>query len=289
MKQLWQCREALAFCLVYAFSFALMGEVVKSVDPITSTLITYGLTGLFFLLLNSKHFSDLWRSVLTYRNLLLIINVTTLANTVLAFLVMTYVSPLVYVTVFFGSLPIMKDITVFERYVLKTSAFWLNGAVLIGALTIAALTSASSNSETMKGLGLTLLSSYFAAMYMQKSAEFHKQSGLNSSQLLSLRFFLVIVVCGAYSLFQHDNASLNQTDLIMLVGTAISGSIIPLFLMQRSIVRLGVRRTVQWMPMLPLMCMVILSALGLELFTAWQILAVFVFSILLFLQTRLKA
>lgn len=277
-------KEPVAFCLFYAFSFILMGEAVKSVNPVTSTFITYGLTAVFFAIVNAKDVRQILAACRKDVSTLLYLNLSTLANTLLAFVVMTYVSPLVYVIVFFGTLPFMNALAKWTASLDARRRGPIYFAVFVSAIVVGMLVSDTSLTRSAAGIGITLVSSAFAALYMSKSEVFHKNTKITASQLLSIRFFFVIVVCGGYSLFDVRNLQLTGGDVFLLVSTAITGSIIPLFLMQMSIARLGATTTSRFMPSIPIMCMLCLFVLGLQDFTLVQLLSILVFSALLFLQ-----
>jgi drug/metabolite transporter (DMT)-like permease len=279
LKMLHAHKEAAAFCLFYAGSFILMGEAVKTVDPVTSTFVTYGLTALFFMLINLHRGRQIVAACRKDAVTLFYLNASTLANTLLAFVVMTYVSPLVYVIVFFGTLPFLSAIV-------KRTAGPGGFAVFASALAAGMLVSDAPLRASAAGVGITLVSAAFAAAYMVKSESFHRKTGIAPSQLLSVRFFLVIVVCGGYALFSGQAAPLGGKDVLLLLSAAVTGSIIPLFLMQISIARLGAATTSRFMPSIPVFCMLCLVLLGLQTFSAAQLAGILAFSLLLFAQTR---
>ena len=258
--------DPVIFCVVYALSFALMGEVVKSVDPLTSSFLTYGIAWLFFAAINLKSTARILKGFKSNPKLSFYLNLATLVNMLLGFVVMQYVSALSYVIVFFGCLPFMKycaDSHCRQKSSKREGV--LNAFILLSALWVSYWVEEQMHPAVLGAWFLTLFSGAFAAFYMQKSAEFHDKTGLSASQILSLRFFLLLLVTGIYAVWAQTLVRLSIQDVVMLITTAITGSIIPLFLMQRSILILGAKTTAQIMTTLPILCILFLWLLGFPL------------------------
>ncbi|QUM88031.1 DMT family transporter [Moritella sp. 36] len=281
-------KEALIFCIISSVSFILMAEAVKTVDPVTSTFITYSLTAFIFTLFNSKNIRQIITESLQQPSTLLQLNITTLANTLLAFVVMTYVSPLIYAIVFFGCLPFFNSALQWRLFANNKSSYIFNLVSCLSAIFLAFYISDRVMPATAQGISYSLISCFFAALYMQRSEYFHRKTGLTPSQVLSVRFYLVILACGSYALLQASTLMLNSTEWLMLSGAAITGSVIPLFLMQVAIKKLGAAVTAQFMPSIPVLCMTFLTALGIAQFSGLEILAIVSFSMLLIAQIRYK-
>lgn len=281
-------KEIIIFCIISAVSSILMAEAVKTVDPVTSTFITFGLTALIFTLFNINKFRPIIMASFQQRLTLLQINITTLANTLLAFVGMTYVSPLVYGIIFFGCLPFFNSALQWRLFSNNKSNYTFNFASCLSAIFLAGYISDQTMIANIQGISYALLSCFAAALYIQRSEYFHRKTGLTPSQILSVRFYLVILICGGYALLQPNTLILNSNEWLMLSGAAITGSAIPLFLMQVAIKKLGATATAQFMPSIPVLCMTFLTVLGIAQFTELEILAIVSFSILLIAQIRYK-
>ncbi|QUM83739.1 DMT family transporter [Moritella sp. 28] len=285
---LFKYKEIIIFCIISSVSSILMAEAVKTVNPVTSTFITFSLTALIFILLNINSFRQIIMASFQQRLTLLQINLTTLANTLLAFVGMTYVSPLVYGIIFFGCLPFFNNALQWRLFANNKSSYTFNLVSCLSAIFIAGYISDQTMIANTQGISYALISCFSAALYMLRSEYFHRKTGLTPSQILSVRFYLVILICGGYALLQPNTLILNSNEWLMLSGAAITGSVIPLFLMQVAIKKLGAAVTAQFMPSIPVLCMTFLTALGIAQFSGLEILAIVSFSMLLIAQIRYK-
>ncbi len=180
------------------------------------------------MILNLRNIPNLLEFVKTNSISIFKLNVSTLINTLLAFYVMVYVSPIVYIIVFFSGLSFFS---IFVNSSHENKAIkLLTLAVFLVALVTSVLISSSNMIDTAFSIILTLISTYFALQYMQESGEFHTKVGMSTSEVLALRFFLVIIACGGYSFYQTSLLQLESEEIFLLLAIAVFGSIIPLFL-----------------------------------------------------------
>ncbi|QUM80339.1 DMT family transporter [Moritella sp. 5] len=277
-------KDIIAFCFLFSISFVFMSQVVKTVDPVLSTLITYGFAALFFILININNLSELTLIAKGNVKVMVKINVSTLVNTFLAFYVMLYVSPIVYIIVFFSGLS-------FFSVLFKQDRNKLNITSTLSVFTLSIMTSIlisdAAIGKTVVGILLTLISTFFALQYMKDSAVLHSNLGVKVSQVLALRFFLVIAICGSYSIYDSAFSTLVSSDLFLLVFISIIGSIIPLFLMQAAIKKLGVSLTAQFTPFTPIICLIFMILVEGTSFTALEIMSICAMTLLLFFQAKL--
>ncbi len=232
-------KEIIGFCIIYSLSFVLMELVVRSVDPMTSTFISYGLAALFFLLINVRSLKGLIGTCRLNIVGLLVVNITTLVVTVMAFFVMSYVSSLVYVVVFFSGLPFFSSLKRSESSRGNFNRILINAAILGLGVILGGVISKSNMESTIIGVSLSLISCVFASLYMFFSESFQKNTGFDSSKILAVRFFGVILICGAFVVYEGGLSTMEYSDLLLFVGIAITGSIVPLYFMQSSISRIG--------------------------------------------------
>ncbi|KMV67413.1 EamA family transporter [Rosenbergiella epipactidis] len=279
-------KEIISFCVFFSLSFVLMSQVVKSVDPIVSTFITYGLAAAFFFIINLQSRQAIWDILVSHKKLVFKINLSTLVNTLLAYYVVTYISPIAYIVVFFSGLSFFNAFhSRRENHRLEMPT---NIATIILAVAVSFLISDADTYHTIIGLGLTLISTLFAAFYMRESAYLHQKTGISASQILSVRFFLVIILCGTYSLFIITQHGLAVNDFALLCLIAVMGSIIPLFLMQKSIKVLGAKVTAQFTPLTPLLCLLFMTLLENQHFSVLEISLTLLIALVMLYQATLK-
>lgn len=272
-------KEALIFCLISALSFILMSEAVESVDPITATFITFSISLLFFALLNLRKIGEIINIFISRKKDFGVINFSTLVNTLTAFVVMQYVPPITYVIVFFSSIPLFTNLLDFkiDKVLIKQIV------VVIMSLGIAAIVSHSDINALLLGILLTLVSSAFAAIYMKKTSELHAQTNIQTSQVLAARFILVVIVCGCYSLYKGTYTQISSDNMLLFLYIALTSSIIPLFLLQSSIKKIGSSKTSNFMPLIPLLCFILMAFSDSYVVSVKELVLIVILSILLLL------
>ncbi|ENM5746596.1 DMT family transporter [Vibrio mimicus] len=279
-------KEIIAFCIFFSLSFVFMSKVVKSVDPIVSTFITYGLAAAFFFMINLKSRQVMWEVLVSQKKLVIKINLSTLINTVLAFYVVIYISPIAYIMVFFSGLSFFNMLH--NRKEISHLEISVNIVAMVLAIAVSFLISDADPKDTVIGLGLTLISTLFGAFYMRESANLHKETGISASQILSVRFFFVIILCGIYSLFVIGQQGIAFNDLALLCLIAVTGSIVPLFLMQKSIKKLGAKVTAQFTPLTPILCLLFMTLVENQRFSVLEISLTLLIALTMLYQATLK-
>lgn len=273
-------KEALIFCLISALSFILVSEAVESIDPITSTFITFSISLLFFALLNFQKIGKIVEIFTSRKKDFLIINFSTFVNTLTAFIVMQYVPPITYVIVFFSSIPLFTNLLSlkFDKALIKQIA------VVMVSIGIAAMVSHSDINALLLGILLTLLSSAFAAIYMKNTSKIHAQTDIQTSQILTARFILVVIVCGSYSLYKGTYTQISSDNMLLFLYIALTSSIIPLFLLQSSIKKIGSSKTSNFLPLIPILCFILMAFSDSYAVTIKEFILIVILSILLLLS-----
>ncbi|KKD00462.1 DMT family transporter [Photobacterium halotolerans] len=279
-------KEIIAFCIFFALSFVFMSRVVKSVDPIVSTFITYGLAAIFFFSVNVRSRKLILDILLNNKKLIFKINLSTLINTLLAFYVVLYISPIAYIMVFFSGLSFFNALH--HHRAISNLEKVMNIVALALAISISFLISNAEVYDTLVGLCLTLISTLFGAFYMRESAHLHQETGISASQILAIRFFMVITLCGVYSIFSIGQYGISIHDLALLSVIAITGCIVPMFLMQKSIKKLGAKVTAQFTPLTPILCLIFMTLVENERFSVLEVSLTLLMALAMLYQTTLK-
>ncbi|RTZ23972.1 DMT family transporter [Vibrio penaeicida] len=242
---------------------------------------------MFFMLLDAKNGKKTLQILKDNKKDILGINISTLANTVLAYYVMTHVPPTVYVIVFFSCLPLFEHLLSRKRTGIRETAFLFKLAVFVSSLLIAGFVSTSDANNTAIGIVVTMISSLFAVIYMKQTSKLHQEAEATIFQVLTLRFILVSLLCGTYAFSQGTISELSSHEIGLILFTAFTGSIIPLFLMQLSIKKLGGAVSALFTPIIPVFCMIMMLVLGYLEFSALEMLLVTGMSFMIFYQAKL--
>lgn len=254
-KSLNNIKEILIFCIISALSFILMSEVIKNIDPITSTFVTYGISLVFYFFLNFKNISKIINVFMPRKKDFLLINICTLINTLSAFVVMKYIPPITYVIVFFSSIPFFTKILDRKIDIILIK----HTIILLISLAIAGMISHSSLDQIVIGVSITLISSLFATIYMIRTSNLHSTTEITSTQVLTARFFLVVFICGTYSLYNHTYSEISFDNITIFIYIALTSSIIPFFLLQSSIRKIGSELTSKFLPLIPILCLILMT------------------------------
>jgi len=123
------------FCLSFAASFVLMSKVVQEDGPVVSTFLTYGITQLYFFLLRWNQIRNTAKAILSQWTLFFIMNLMTLANTLLVYIIFTHITAFTYVLVFFGTL---STSTVLAGRLIFRQGPWISSEFIIGAIALTA-------------------------------------------------------------------------------------------------------------------------------------------------------
>ncbi|WP_137297655.1 DMT family transporter [Psychromonas sp. SP041] len=279
-------KEIIAFCIFFSISFVFMSKVVKNVDPIVSTFITYGIATVFFTLINIKNLRETLNILLREKMLVFKINISTLMNTLLAFYVVLYISPIAYIIVFFSGLSFFNSLYNYRD--VRSLEMTINMLAISLAVFISFLMSNANLVDTITGVTLTLTSTVFASFYMRESAMLHTKTDISVPQILSIRFYLVIVLCGFYSVYSISHQSISTSDLSLLFLISVTGSIVPLFLMQKSITTLGPKLTAQFTPLTPILCLMFMALIEKQHFSILEISLTFLIALVMLCQLILK-
>jgi drug/metabolite transporter (DMT)-like permease len=246
----------IGFCISSAAAFIAMSGIVRNDGPALATFLTYGITSIFFIFIGF-HRALIWikcakKDVFN----LLLINILTIANTFLVYLILLSVSAFTYVIVFFGVLPACSAMLLVILH--KTKVNILPYLILMAFIIFAAYVSSQSESlASLTGIGLSVVSAMAGAAYLDVSKKFQIKNNIKTSDVLALRFIGTILISGVL-VANTPNMPVLSIDYFLVYGfIALIGSIIPLFLLQKSNEYIGPVRTARMMPLIPLLCILL--------------------------------
>jgi drug/metabolite transporter (DMT)-like permease len=250
----------LGFCLASATAFIFMASIVRHDGPALATLLTYGMTSVFFWVIGLLRAPNWIKSAgLDVRGLVLI-NGLTVANTFLVYVILLHVSAFTYVLVFFGTLPVCVAVLRSDFRKARSLKF-MHGALVAGIVIAAFLSSQTSRSESLIGIILSIISAIAGAAYLDASKDFQIKTNLRTTDILALRFIGTIMFASMLLALQLERITVTLDSWMTYVLISIVGSIVPLYLLQKSNQWIGPDRTSRLMPLIPLLCL-LLSFLG---------------------------
>ena len=237
-----------------------MSRIVRQDGPALATLLTYGMTSVFFGIVGLNRAPSWIRSAGLDARGLVLINGLTVANTFLVYVILLHVSAFTYVLVFFGTLPVC--VAVLRSYFRKARSLrFMHGALLAGIVIASFLSSQMSLSYSLIGIILSIVSAIAGAAYLDASKDFQIKTNLRTDDILALRIIGTIMFASMLLALQQERITVTLDSWLTYALISIVGSIVPLYLLQKSNEWIGPDRTARLMPLIPLLCM-LLSFLG---------------------------
>ena len=251
---------SIGFCVSFAFAFVLMSQIVKQDGPIISTLLTYGLSQLIILLIRRQHIRNILRSSLSNFRLFSWVNVLTCTNAILIYFILTHLTAFIYVIVFFGTLSASSYIISLKtNEPVKSNSSELFIGIVALSIGLASVwyggnSTASDQFMLLLGLLLTVIASLVGAAYLFVSERFQMESGLATSDIVAARLTFTVVICAIWLFASDKTLTITFDTLSIYLIIALLGSVIPLFLLQKSNELTGPEGTSRFMPIIPVLC-----------------------------------
>lgn len=252
------------FCIAVAISSILIHKTNQLVNPYLSVFLTFLICSIWFNLVNFKSLDILYRKLMDDKKNFLIINIVTAINWITTFEALRYIDPVLYIALFMGLMPIATYLLSihFQRKkpelvpIIASIATTLVLALIIIFDKKSALQISSVDFYT--GIGFTVISSIASALYMLYSKKIEINLNLTASQIVAVRFYLLIgyagIICMHGNYFQ-EASNIHYTDFLVL---ALLSSIIPLYSIQKSIAHIGAVKTSFIVPFTPVFTYLIL-------------------------------
>lgn len=250
----------LGFCVSFAVSFVLMSQIVQQDGPLVSTLLTYGLSQFLILLIRFRHIGDILRASLSNFRLFSWVNLLTCTNTILVYIILTHLTAFTYVILFFGTLPagvyLMSlrsagpiKVTLRESFIALVAL-----AVGIASIYYGGNSFVSDPAASLLGVVFTLLASLAGAAYLLVSKRFQKVSGLATIDLVAARFTFTVLASALWLVLSKETFTVSVDKLFTYLMIALLGSLIPLFLLQKSNELAGPEVASRFLPAIPVLC-----------------------------------
>lgn len=258
---------SLVFCLATASSLILIHKTDQLINPYLAVFLTFVVCALWFNLINCKSLKFIYRQISKNKSNVFIINLTTAVNWIAAFKALEYLEPVLYISIFMGFLPVItyfiKIFRAKESFDVKTIGMCLSILILLFAIILISKNSVQllQNTYFWKGVILTFISSSAGAVYMLVSKETETSLNLSPTQVVSIRFYLLLLYAGFISCFNNSFPAIhniNYTDFLIL---ALVSSILPVYTMQKSISLIGGLKTSFVVPFTPVFTYFLLFAL----------------------------
>jgi threonine/homoserine efflux transporter RhtA len=258
--------EIFLYCSITAMSALMIHETNQVADPTVTALYTFLICGLFFNVINYKKFVQTYQVAIQDKKNLFLVNITTAASWLVLFWAFKFLDATLCLTLVVGVSPISSYL-----FSLKQTRQW-NMAEFLVALIVAALVFAIvvthqhvfyAKKINVLGVVLALIAGVFNNLYIQFSRRFNVNAGLAPVQILSVRFYLLIILSVCLSCVDFNVAKFTHGIVFYKMPLlAIFSTILPLYLSQNSIQHLGAAKVSYLMPMIPVVAYILSLCLG---------------------------
>lgn len=261
---------SLIFCVAVALSSILIHSTNQLINPYLSVFLTFVICALWFNLVNINSLPTFYRKLTNDKRNFFIVNLVTAINWVTTFEALKYIDAVLYIALFMGLMPIATYLinSCLSRKKIKTTPILVSvGIISILSLIIYMDKKSLINMDMFnfyKGVVFTIISSIASSLYMVYSKKLESNLNLTTSQIVAVRFYLLIIYSGVICLggnYFPDTNKIQYTNFLVL---ALISSIIPMYCVQKSITHIGVIKTSFIIPFTPVLTYLVLFFLKYE-------------------------
>lgn len=235
--------SSILYCLITAYSIVLIHQLAQDIDPVLSILFTFIFSAIIFNLLSAPHIKQTYLKAWQNRGLILKLNASTALCWLTIFVSLKYLDPAFANALFMVVTPLIT----YLLHLLKKHKHLSRKKIFLGLLLIfVCIIMFGENLENtihthhfFTGVILLLLSCLGGAAYLLYTQDLHEAAEFSSIEILSTRFYLLIIFAFIISCSQHTISQFIFLPVIKLILLAFVTSIIPLFCLQFAIKRIG--------------------------------------------------
>ncbi len=226
-----------------SLSVVLIHHAADSLPPSLTLLASTLIAILFFHLVNVGKIFLLYKKAWETKKMWLMIMITIALVWLATIYGPAYVSPALYILLYFASSCVLGII--FD-YKTTNNPYLIIAGIGISLCSVGLTYEyiySNSSLDTWLGVGLGLLGGITSFIYLKLSHVFSTSNQLSATQVLALRFWLVLVCC-ILLLPHHSMQYLHFNSLLIIVGVAFFSLILPVFFTMKSILKVGVEKSV---------------------------------------------
>ncbi|WP_412059080.1 hypothetical protein [Bartonella sp. DGB2] len=254
------------YCLCTAVAAMWISFTFTNVSGFTITFVSFTVAAIIFISCQFIKDRNIFRLMKIHPKFIAIINILTLISWLFAFLSLYNIEPSIDGAIFQGSLPV--GVLVFELIARSTKFFSLRSlsilfiALCLVGLTLSRLLTGSDlltyqPQQLYLGILLAAIGGFSGGLYAFISGRFHQKFKATTLEILSNRFFLLIIltaILGTAILGYGDLIkilSIEAGRTIKLLFLALVSVVLPIFALQMSIEKLGAAKVSIITPFIP--------------------------------------
>lgn len=245
----------LGYCLVSAYYCVAIHNKTQAINPNLLAFLIFFICLLFFSGMNFFKLGTIFNKIKKQPYNLLAVNISTAINWITTIWSLKYITPVAFIIIFMTSLPIFNFIL--QQFIKRS--FNKIELTLVSLLFLAMLAfihlSLSINHGALFGEGilLCLTSSLSGAIYLIFSHRLQQLANLTASQLVTVRFYLLIILTAFFATntipLNQLIPTLGQINFPEIIVLALLTTALPLYLLQKGVSELGASKIAYFIPM----------------------------------------
>jgi len=243
------------YCVVSGISFVFIVHINKVHNEMLSIILVFSLATILFNLLNCRKIKVVYRKVSNHWALVLKLNLATLFNWLGSFLSLNYLDPATALCINLAMAPITTFLmlTPLKKIYENKSIVYAIFLIIIGMLLIIQQQQHNMNSFSTTLLGVLLsvvggVAGGFVGLYSEKM----NKAAFSISQILAIRFYILIIICGIILMSTAPINVLAEIDWNLYLLSSLLIVILPLIMYQGAIKTLGSMSVSLFIPLAPI-------------------------------------
>ena len=236
----------LGYCIITAYYTLAIHSITQETDPYLLTLLMFLICLILFSAINLFSIKKILTKARRDLKNLFFINILTAINWIAVMWSLKYINPTPFIAIFMAFLPIFTFIiSLFIKKSFNKKEFLFVLILLFSIIFFIHLNPIyKTNHFAVKGALLCLLSTLVGAFYLIISEKFQHNTELSTSQLLAVRFYLLVVITAYLTLHWGDGATtiseqLRQINYLQIITLSVLTTALPLYLLQQGIYSIG--------------------------------------------------
>jgi hypothetical protein len=168
-----------------------------------------------------------------------LISVMVAGNWLFTFLALTKLGPFVFIFSYFNASALIGAIVEYSRH--KSKFNFILILALLSLLIMFYFDDVLKHPGETQFYFYALLAAFFGYGYRRFSVKFSQKTQLNAAEVLSIRFFLLLLIAFCF-IHPHDFIQLHWRDELLFFLITTVTFIIPLYCMQKSVLTIGAER-----------------------------------------------
>lgn len=235
--------DAFFYVLFTAVSFTFIDKLDDHINPYISLLCLTIFATIFFNAINYKNLKTMYMGCLNNKSLYLGITLCIGVNWLCSIFAPNQSDPFIYLALSFITMAICGFVFIKKNN--KQDYYVHYGCILVFIIMIIFIHryyEIGKNRSLNFGIIIGIISGLSGYLYGYISNSFAKKASLNATQVLGVRFWLLIIMLIIVVLSQHLNLNVIKENLGVLFLMSLLSMIVPNYFNQSSLIKLGVTR-----------------------------------------------